>query len=385
MPHLNGHSPNLVTLSLKDDDQFIKLIHSHLDSSNYHIRLAKTIDEANQLLKVYTPKAIIATGDCDIISSFFKTIRNHYTNYDCPVLVLISETGAPESGADITLPPAWLQHIHAEINSFILRRTEHNDLVHNQLKLIEENNRLKSKLHNHEKSSDDMNFLKNAIVWNVAHELRTPLLQVKSAVALLAEDVGNNTVLVELAMGATTRLETVVKDITLLNELVNESMESRSFEPVLMREVVDSAFRNLRRSWQHKNDVDRIVTHIPPHLPPAFGDKQRLVIALQLLMDNALKFSKGTVEVIMESTQGKIRTTVRDKGIGIPKDKVEKVFDTFYQVDSSTTKRYGGMGIGLAIVRFILDRHQAEITVETEEGKGSSFTFELAVVEVRAS
>ena len=120
-------------------------------------------------------------------------------------------------------------------------------------------------------------------------------------------------------------------------------------------------------------------------LPPAFGDKQRLVIALQLLMDNALKFSKGTVEVVMESAHGRIRTTVRDKGIGIPKDKIEKVFDTFYQVDNSTTKRYGGMGIGLAIVRFILDRHQAGITVETEEGHGSSFTFELAVVEVRAS
>jgi signal transduction histidine kinase len=186
-------------------------------------------------------------------------------------------------------------------------------------------------------------------------------------------------------MGATTRLETVVKDITLLNDLVNESLESRSFEPVLMREVVDSAFRNLRRSWQHKNDVDRIVTKIPAHLPPAFGDKQRLVIAMQLLMDNALKFSKAPVEVIMETLPGKIRVTVRDQGIGIPKDKIDKVFDTFYQVDNSTTKRYGGMGIGLAIVRFILDRHQAQITVETEEGKGSSFIFELVTVEVRAS
>src|SRR5262249_3507355 len=161
--------------------------------------------------------------------------------------------------------------------------------------------------------------------------------------------------------------------------------ESRAFEPVLIREVVDSAIRNLRRSWQHKNEVDRIKLHIPEHLPPTFGDKQRLVIALQLLMDNALKFSKAQVEVTAKQVNDKLNITVRDKGIGIPKDKVEKIYDIFFQVDSSITKRYGGMGIGLAIVRVILERHNAQIRLETEEGKGSTFSFDLMVVEVRGS
>lgn len=384
MPHQNGQSPNIVTLSLKADPQVIQHLYTHLDNLKYHIRAANSIDEASQLLQAYTPEAIIAAGDCENISTFFKGVKDRYQNKSgCPLLILVSDTPVSDVTADVVIPSNWLQQIGQQLQSVVAFRVEHAQLEQINQKLKEENHQLKNQLQNHEKSSGDINFLKNAIVWNVAHELRTPLLQVKSAVALLAEDVGNNAVLVELAMGATTRLETVVRDITLLNELVNESLETRAFEPVLLHEVIDSAIRNLRRSWQHKNEVDRIKVRIPDRLPPAYGDKQRLAIALQLLMDNALKFSKGQVEVSAKQVNDKMRVTIRDRGIGIPKDKVEKIYDTFYQVDSSITKRYGGMGIGLAIVRFILERHKAEVTVETEEGKGSAFSFELMVVEIR--
>jgi signal transduction histidine kinase len=384
MAHLNGKSLNLLILSMGNDPQFVQQIRSHLDSVKYHIRAANTLEEAEQLLKIYMPKAIIAAGDCDTVAAFFKATQDRYRNQaDCPVMVFVSDQPALDLAADLVIPPAWLHQINHYLSSTMTLRVEHAQLELNFQKLNEENHRLKGQLQHHEKSSDDMNFLKNAIVSNVAHELRTPLLQVKSAVALLAEDVGNNAVLVDLAMGATTRLETVVKDITLLNDLINESQETRPFEPVLMREVLDFALRNLRRSWQHKNEMDRVKINMVDHLPPAFGDKQRLVITLQLLIDNGLKFSKGPVEVIIEQVSSKIRVTVRDEGIGIPQDKVEKVFDTFYQVDNSTTKRYGGMGIGLAIVRYILERHHTKINVETEEGKGSTFWFELETVEVR--
>jgi signal transduction histidine kinase len=68
---------------------------------------------------------------------------------------------------------------------------------------------------------------------------------------------------------------------------------------------------------------------------------------------------------------------IEDHGIGIPSDKVGKIFDVFYQAESSSTRRFGGMGIGLAIVRFILERHQTQITVESRENQGSAFSFSL--------
>src|SRR5690606_29165633 len=123
-------------------------------------------------------------------------------------------------------------------------------------------------------------------------------LQVKSAVALMAEDVGDMSTLIGLAQRATTRLEAGVQNITLLNELINEGLENRAFEAVVLKEVLDSAIRNLKRSWEHKDNVERIHAQMPHNLPPVLGDKLRLVISLQLLIDNALKFSQSQVDVI---------------------------------------------------------------------------------------
>jgi signal transduction histidine kinase len=112
------------------------------------------------------------------------------------------------------------------------------------------------------------------------------------------------------------------------------------------------------------------------------ADKQGLAIVLQLLLDNALKFSQPAVEVHAYQKQKRVFITIKDQGIGIAADQLEKIFETFYQIDNSTTRRYSGMGIGLAIVRFILERHQTKITVESEQGKGSVFTFSLPVAEL---
>jgi signal transduction histidine kinase len=218
-----------------------------------------------------------------------------------------------------------------------------------------------------------MVLLKNAIVRNVSHELRTPLLQVKSAVALLAEDVQNNS-LADYATNATARLEAIVTNITQL-----AGSQDIDPNPVIVRECVGYACRNLRRAWEHKGAAERIVTKIADDLPPAFADRQSLSTVMQLLIDNALKFSDDPVEVEAQQVGSRIRITVRDYGIGIAPDKLEAIFDSFYQVDNSSTRRYGGTGVGLAIVRLILDRHGVKIRVNSRPGHGSAFSFELPV------
>jgi signal transduction histidine kinase len=142
--------------------------------------------------------------------------------------------------------------------------------------------------------------------------------------------------------------------------------------------------RSLRRSWQHKNKLDRIHLEIDHALPPVMADKQGLGIVLNQLLDNALKFSQDQIEVTARKSGKYVNISIRDYGIGIPKDKCDKIFDSFYQIDSATTRRFGGTGVGLAIVRLILDRHQANIYVESEEGRGSTFTFELPIAKVKS-
>lgn len=365
MTYANGHTPSVMTLFSSAPESNLETLSNAL--STWNLESAPTIDEAWRLLQNHNPVAVIATDDQKEVRDFFQNVRQ--ANQTAPLLVLIAKSPLPEAAdcaADVVFPWASADQLESLLKPLIELRAE--------------NERLRAELKSKAPSSDEIDLLRNAIVRNVAHELRTPLLQVKSAVALLAEDAGDNTTLVELAMGATTRLEAGVKNITLLNELINESLEMRSFEPVVLRDIVELTTRNLRRSWEHKANVERIrVPHMPDSLPPVLGDKQRLAVALQLLVDNALKFSKDSVDIIFRRMGDEVHIAVRDYGIGIPQDKIDRIFESFYQVDSSTTKRYGGMGIGLSIVRFILDRHNTQVVVETEVDKGSTFAFSLPV------
>lgn len=238
----------------------------------------------------------------------------------------------------------------------------------------EELRQLQSEVQLLRRNSDEIEVLKNAIVRNVSHELKTPLLQVKSAVSLLAEDLGSSK-LIDYATDATARLELLVRNITLLGSSLDINPG-----PVIVRDAIESARRNLRRIWQRKDETERIVVLLENHLPPVLADKQGLSTVLQLLIDNALKFSKKNIEVCAQRSEDSVELTIRDYGIGIAKDQLELIFDLFYQVDHSSTRRYGGTGVGLAIVKLILDRHNTKILVESSENIGSSFSFRLPII-----
>ena len=124
----------------------------------------------------------------------------------------------------------------------------------------------------------------------------------------------------------------------------------------------------------------------PEELPPLQADPQELTAAINHLMDNAIKFTPagGTINVSACQRPGAdghngVEIAVQDTGIGIPADLHAKVFDRFYQVDSSLTRQYGGVGIGLAVVKQCIEAHGSSVTVESEPGKGSTFRFTLPV------
>lgn len=243
--------------------------------------------------------------------------------------------------------------------------------------LVEELERLKQEIARYQRSSGEMEILKNAIVQNVSHELKTPLLQVKSAVALLAEDIQDSR-LIQYATEATARLETIVRNITMLGSSFDIHIGL-----VIVRDAVEYARRNLGRIWLHRNEAARIKIELEDNLPPVRADKQGLSTVLQLLMDNALKFSEKEIYVLAKQEGDFVTIIVRDQGIGIAKAELEKIFESFYQVDNSSTRRFGGVGIGLALVKLILDHHGVTISVKSEVGKGSQFYFQLPAVKIQ--
>jgi two-component system sensor histidine kinase VicK len=124
-----------------------------------------------------------------------------------------------------------------------------------------------------------------------------------------------------------------------------------------------------------------IISHSVPELPNVRVDVGRIGQVFDNLVGNALKFSPAgsKININAEVENGKVKFSIQDQGIGIPADKLDKIFERFYQVDGSTTRRYGGAGLGLTIVKQIIEAHGGHITVESEPDKGTTFLFWLAV------
>jgi signal transduction histidine kinase len=118
-------------------------------------------------------------------------------------------------------------------------------------------------------------------------------------------------------------------------------------------------------------------------LPAVGGAALHLRRVLDNLINNALKFTPvgGSVRVSVQSNTKHVILQVKDTGIGIAPDKQERIFDRFYQVDDSSRARYGGVGLGLALVKEIAEAHGGTVTVESQENEGSTFTVTLPVLE----
>jgi signal transduction histidine kinase len=268
------------------------------------------------------------------------------------------------NSVDAILPANPSLLLHQLRSMLALHRT--NSSLHEKIAALE------ADIATQKRKSSEIDLLKNAIVRNVSHELRTPLLQVKSAVALIGEDPADKK-LVNYAQNAVARLETHVKNITMLGHSLDTNIS-----PIILRDAIEYAKRNLTRIWTRRTDSDRIQVKLEENLPPILADKQGLSTVLQLLMDNALKFGQnGDIEVIAHKTADKVYIAVRDNGIGIAQDELQTIFESFYQVDDTSTRPYGGAGVGLALVKLILENHQVKINVESKLNKGSTFWFEI--------
>ena len=221
--------------------------------------------------------------------------------------------------------------------------------------------------------------LKDELVQNVSHELRTPLTFVKGYVDLLIDgEMGLVTdeqlSALQIISDKTTDITRIISDIITLQKINSGNLK---LETVSMKSLIELAVAGSRFVAERKN-VD-----IVPVLPEAPGlvmiDKGRINQVLDNLIGNALKFSPdgGVIQVLMEEREDDVLVVVKDQGIGIPQEKHKKIFERFYQVDGSARRRFGGTGIGLAIVKRIIDAHNGTIWLESEVEKGSAFYFSL--------
>ncbi len=225
--------------------------------------------------------------------------------------------------------------------------------------------------------------IKTSIIDRVSHELSTPLLQVKSAVALLAEDVyaraqGDEQGLALMATQSVARLENLVSNIRQLARTHHITFSLVHFE-----EAADYAVRQLERSWASQGAVQRIAKRVSPNLPPTLSDKFALGHLLQILLDNALRYSPEDtpVYILAEYTADEdILVSVQDFGQGIPEEELTHIFLPFYKVNNASAPHQRGSGTGLALAGLLAASMHTVITPHSVVGEGSTFSFRLPAV-----
>ncbi len=227
----------------------------------------------------------------------------------------------------------------------------------------------------------ELNQIKANLISNISHELRTPLAHIKGYVELfVADEFGKlpqeQAEAMVVIQRATNRLGTLIEDLiefsTASREGISLQLEDTDLEAlildVLERSKSKAEQTGVGLSWQAQTD-----------LPTLNIDNQRLSWALFQLVDNAIKFTptEGKILISAEVVDLGLRISVKDTGIGISPEKLDEIFEPFHQLDGSPTRRYSGTGLGLSLAKLILEAHGAQLDVESEEGKGTTFHFTL--------
>jgi signal transduction histidine kinase len=229
---------------------------------------------------------------------------------------------------------------------------------------------------------EELDRLKVEFIQNVSHELRLPLALIRGYSEML--DAGE---LGELQEGQRHPVSVVARRARMLGELVEDitlilgaETHPAEWAPVALDQVSRIAVDEFSIKAQ---EAGLTLQSDIADVPVVSGSFMHLRRVLDNLLNNAIKFTPegGTITVRVWQEDAYVKLKVRDTGIGIPKDQLNRIFERFYQVDGSSRRRYGGVGLGLALVKELVELHDGQVVVESQVDEGSAFIVTLPVSE----
>lgn len=233
------------------------------------------------------------------------------------------------------------------------------------------------------KKLKDLETFRREFLGEVSHELKTPIFAVQGFIHTLMdgamEDEKVRMKFLKKAMKNADRLSSLVQDLLIITQAESGEMEMKIrkfsiFE--LVCDVLDSLehkFTKKKRNISYRIDTQGLES------VQVLADRERIQQVLTNLIDNAIKYGapEGEVVISLEASNNKLLTSIKDDGPGIEPEHLDKIFRRFYRVDKSRSREKGGTGLGLAICKHLLKMHGEQITVQSEVGEGTTFTFSL--------
>lgn len=221
---------------------------------------------------------------------------------------------------------------------------------------------------------------RNEFMGNVAHELRTPIFAIQLSLETLLDgavsDEKVNMDFLDRAFNQTKRLKSLVDDLISISKFETGLKMSKRYFGI--SNTITKTIDELKALAENK----RVSLEFDPSIAngvTVFGDEERIKQVLVNLIDNAIKYTsiEGYVKVTLEVKEKEVSVNIQDNGIGIPQKDQPRIFERFYRVDKARSRDAGGSGLGLSIVKHILEAHSSSIKVESEENKGTRFAFNL--------
>jgi signal transduction histidine kinase len=238
--------------------------------------------------------------------------------------------------------------------------------------------------------------MKGNFLANISHELRTPLAPIVGYVdMLLSERPGPLTdrqrAHLQVVEQAVQRLHGLIEDLLAFVQMDQEDLVLQ-VRPFAIGLLLEERMRAILPKATEKGLT--VEVELPPDLPEVLVDPLQIGRALTLLLENAIKFTPTGGRIVFGAKahlrpddappgwrNGYVEVSLSDTGIGIPADKIPRIFEKFYQVDASSTRSYGGTGLGLALVKQIMEGHGTRVQVESTLAVGSTFRFRLPIAD----
>jgi GAF domain-containing protein len=280
------------------------------------------------------------------------------------------------------VPIGVLTLIRSEVKPFTDKQIELVSTFADQAAIAIENVRLFDEIQDKSRQLEVASQHKSQFLANMSHELRTPLNAILGYTELMADGIYGE--LPEKTMGVLKRLESNGRHLL---GLINDVLDLSKIEAgQLVLELTDYSLEDIAqtvRSTLEPLAADKKLAfkvEVAPKMPPGYGDGRRLTQVLINLVGNAIKFTDAG-EVVIKATEsdGSFHLSVRDTGPGISAADQAKLFQEFQQADNAITRKKGGTGLGLAISKRIVEMHGGKIWVESQVGKGSTFSFTVPV------